>query len=162
MLKVNIRRATAEDYSVLCDLFDEVDALHRASLPQIFQRPNGPVREQDCYLGLVSDENVGLFVAEMGEKVAGFVHAVMRDAPSIPALVPRRYAFVETICVKSGFQDHGIGRRLMDTVHKWAIAKGATAIELNVYEFNKAAIAFYKAIGYETFSRRMRKVLDYE
>jgi len=88
MLKVNIRRATAEDRSVLCDLFDELDALHRASLPHIFQRPNGPVREQDYYLGLGSDENVGLFVAEMGEKLVGFVHAVMRDAPSIPNFCP--------------------------------------------------------------------------
>jgi len=50
----------------------------------------------------------------------------------------------------------------MDTVHKWAIAKGATAIELNVYEFNKTAIAFYEALDYETLSRRMSKVLDNE
>jgi ribosomal protein S18 acetylase RimI-like enzyme len=159
-VKVNIRRATAEDYNVLCDLFDEVDALHRASLPHIFQRPNGPVREQDYYVGLVSDENAGLFVAEIGEKVVGFVYAVMRDSPSIPVFVPRRYAIVDSIGVESEFQNHGIGRRLMDTVHKWAIAKGATAIELNVYEFNKTAIAFYEALGYETFSRRMSKVLN--
>jgi diamine N-acetyltransferase len=48
----------------------------------------------------------------------------------------------------------------MDKVHEWAIAKGATAIELNVYEFNKTAISFYQRLGYETLSRKMSKVLN--
>jgi len=49
---------------------------------------------------------------------------------------------------------------LMDIVHEWAIAKGATAIELNVYEFNKSAMAFYRRLGYETVSRKMSRALN--
>ena len=161
-MEVSIRKATAEDYNALCELFDEVDALHRGNLPHIFQKPNGPVREHDYYWGLITDENVGLFVAEVGEKLVGFVHSVIRDAPAIPVFVPRRYAIVDSIGVKSEFQNHGIGRMLMDTVHEWAIAKGATAIELNVYEFNKTAIAFYQRLGYETRSRKMGRTLNRE
>jgi hypothetical protein len=77
-VEVSIRKATAEDYNALCELFDEVDALHRDNLPHIFQKPKGPVREQDYYWGLIANENVGLFVAEIGEKLVGFVHAVIR------------------------------------------------------------------------------------
>jgi ribosomal protein S18 acetylase RimI-like enzyme len=47
----------------------------------------------------------------------------------------------------------------MDEVRVWAIAKGATAIELNVYEFNETAIAFYERLGYQTLSRKMSKEL---
>jgi ribosomal protein S18 acetylase RimI-like enzyme len=159
-MEVSIHKATAEDYNTLCELFDEADALHRGTLPHIFQKPNGPVRERDYYWGLIADENVGLFVAEVGEKLVGFVHAVIRDAPAISVFVPRRYAIVDGIGVKSEFQNHGIGRMLMDTVHEWAIAKGATSIELNVYEFNKTAIAFYQRLGYETLSRKMSRVLN--
>lgn len=159
-MEVSIRKATAEDYNPLCALFDEVDVLHRGNLPHLFQKPNGPVREQDYYGGLIADENVGLFVAEIGEKLVGFVHAVIRDAPAIPVFVPRRYAIVDGIGVKLGFQNHGMGRMLMDTVHEWAMAKGATSIELNVYEFNKTAIAFYERLGYETLSRKMSKALN--
>jgi ribosomal protein S18 acetylase RimI-like enzyme len=158
-MEVSIRKATAEDYNPLCELFDGVDVLHRGNLPHLFQKPNGPVREQDYYAGLIADENVGLFVAEIGEKLVGFVHAVIRDAPAIPVFVPRRYAIVDSIGVKLGFQNHGMGRMLMDTVHEWAMAKGATSIELNVYEFNKTAIAFYERLGYETLSRKMSKAL---
>ena len=159
-MEVNIRKATAEDYNALCELFDAVDALHRANLPHLFQKPNGPAREPAYYGGLIADENVGLFVAETGEKLVGFVHAVIRDAPAIPVFVPRRYAIVDSIGVKLGFQNHGMGRMLMDTVHEWAMAKGATSIELNVYEFNKAALAFYERLGYETLSRKMSKALN--
>lgn len=159
-MEISIRRATATDYTLLCELFDEVDVLHRGNLPHIFQKPNGPVREQDDYLGKVADENVGLLVAETGEQLVGFVHAEIRDAPAIPVFVPRRYAIVDGIGVNLDYQNHGIGRLLMDTVHEWAMAKGATSIELNVYEFNKPAIAFYERLGYETLSRKMSKALN--
>ena len=158
-MEVRVRKATDADYEALCELFDEVDALHRDYLPDIFQKPEGPVRQRDYYRELIGDEDVGLFVAEAGENIIGFVHAAVRDAPAIPVFVPRRYAIVDSIAVKSGFRNRGIGQRLMSVVHEWAIAKDATSIELNVYEFNETAIAFYHRLGYETLSRRMRKSL---
>ncbi len=47
----------------------------------------------------------------------------------------------------------------MDKMQEWAIARGATSIELNVYEFNVTAISFYERLGYQTFSRKMSKEL---
>jgi diamine N-acetyltransferase len=158
-MEISVRKATADDYNSLCELFDEIDALHRDNLPRIFQKPSGAARGQDYYLGLVADENVALFVAEVEEKLVGFVHAIIRDAPAILIFVPRRYAIVDSIVVKSGYQNNGIGRILMDKMQEWAIAKGATSIELNVYEFNTSAISFYESLGYQTFSRKMSKEL---
>ena len=158
-MKINFRKATVEDYNNLFELFDEIDTLHRDNLPHIFQQASGPVREQDYYSGLIDDKNVGLFVAEIGGKLVGFSHAIVKDTPAIPILVPRRYAIVDSIVVQAGFQNRGIGRKLMGKMQVWAIAKGATSIELNVYEFNEAAISFYKNLGYQTISRRMNKEL---
>ncbi len=156
---ISVRKATVGDYNILCELFDEIDTLHRNNLPHIFQHAIGPIREQDYYSGLVADENVGLFVAEIGEKLIGFAHAIVKDTPVIPILVPRQYANIESIVVKSGFQNRGIGRILMNAMQEWAIAKGATSIELNVYEFNEIAVSFYEKLGYQTFSRKMSKEL---
>jgi len=158
-MDISVRKATANDYIPLCELFDEVDALHRDNLPHIFQKPCGTAREQDYYSGLLADENVALLVAEAGEELVGFVHAIVRDATTFPVFVPRHYAIVDSIVVKSGFKSHGIGRILMDQAQAWAIAKGATSIELNVYEFNETAISFYERLGYQTISRKMSKVL---
>jgi ribosomal protein S18 acetylase RimI-like enzyme len=159
-VEVVVREATADDYAVLCELFDEVDAFHRDGLPRVFQRPTGPVREQEYYRGLITDDNVGLFVAEVNEKVVGFVHARIIETPVIPVLVPRRYAIVDNLGVKSEFRGSGIGRRLMHKIHAWVTTKDAESIELNVYEFNQGAISFYQKLGYDTFSIKMRKVLD--
>jgi ribosomal protein S18 acetylase RimI-like enzyme len=158
-MEISVRKATADDYNSVCELFDEIDALHRDNLPHIFQKPNGAAREQEYYSGLIADENVALLVAEVGGKLVGFVHALVRDQPALPVFVPRRYAIVDGILVRSGFQNHGIGRILMDKMQEWATARGATSIELNVYEFNEAAISFYESLGYQTFSRKMGKEL---
>ena len=158
-MKVSVRKATADDYTSLCELFNEADALHRDKLPHVFQQPNGAPREQDYYLGLIADENVALLVAEAGGNLVGYVHGIVRDAPALPVFVRRRYAVVDAVVVRSGFQNHGIGRRLMDEMQVWALAKGATSIELNVYEFNETAISFYEGLGYQTFSRKMSKEL---
>ena len=156
-MEISVRKATAEDYNSLGELFDEIDGLHRDNLPQLFQKPGGTAREQDYYLGLVTDENVALFVSEAGGKLVGFVHAILREPPAFPVFVPRRYAIVDGIVVKSGFQNQGIGKILMDKMQDWAIARGATSIELNVYEFNETAISFYERLGYQTLSRKMSK-----
>src|SRR5689334_23075019 len=157
MMEIRVRKATADDYNSLCELFDEIDALHRDNLPQLFQKSGGAAREQDYYSGLIADENIALLVAEAGEKLVGFVHAIVRDTPAFPVFVTHRYALVDSILVKAGFQNHGTGRLLMDKIEEWAIANGATSIELNVYEFNETAISFYERLGYQTFSRKMSK-----
>ena len=158
-MKVSVRKATVDDYDPLCELFDEMDAWHRDNLPRIFQKPGGPVRERDYYFGLISDENVGLFVAETAGKLIGFVHAIVRDTPALPILVPRHYVIVDGIVVSSSYKNQGTGRILMNKIQDWALTKGASTIELNVYEFNEAAISFYEKLGYQTLSRKMSKDL---
>lgn len=158
-MKINVRKASAEDYDPMCTLFNEVDSLHRDNLPHIFKKPDGPVRELDYFLELVFDNNVGLFVAEFEENIVGFVHAIIKEAPDIPIFIQRRYAVVDSILVKSGFQNQGIGKLLMDKMQEWSISNGATSIELNVYEFNSSGISFYEKCGYKTFSRKMSKNL---
>ncbi|HEY5982077.1 MAG TPA: GNAT family N-acetyltransferase [Anaerolineales bacterium] len=158
-MEIRVRKATAEDYDPLCELFDEGDALHRDHLPHIFQQPNGPAREKDYYLGLLADDNVALLIAEANAHLVGYVQAYLRDAPALPIFVSRHYAVVDAVVVSLEFQHQGIGRRLMDEAQAWAMARGATSIELNVYEFNETAIAFYESLGYRSLSRKMSKEL---
>jgi ribosomal protein S18 acetylase RimI-like enzyme len=161
-MEIKIRNAAVEDYDVVCRLIDEVDALHRNHLPRIFRKLEGPVREKAFYLGLVAEEDVGLFVAQAGGVLVGFIHVVIEDSPAYPILVPRRFAVVDSIVVAADYRHQGIGRVLMDAAEAWALARGAEAIELNVYAFNTAALTFYHQLGYDTLSRRMLKELKSE
>jgi len=154
-----IRPAQPEDYDGLCALMREVNELHRQNHPQIYQQPPGPIWDREVVLHLMADENVGLFVAESQGQLQGFVHVLMKEPPNIPVMAPRRYAVVDSIAVTAAARRQGVGRRLMEQAQAWAAAQGATSVELTVFEFNDAARAFYRDLGYETLSRKMSRPL---
>ncbi len=158
-MKPSIRKAVASDYDNLCALFDQADTLHRKSLPQIFQKPSGVVRGRDYVLGLIADESVGLFVAQVEGRLVGLICVMIRESPEIPIFVRRRYAVIESVVVAEEHRRAGIGRGLVEKAHQWAVAEGADSIELNVWEFNQGAVEFYERLGYETASRKMSKRL---
>jgi ribosomal protein S18 acetylase RimI-like enzyme len=154
-MEIQIRKATAGDYRELRALFDEVGALHRDHLPELFQKPAESARDRDYLHDLMAREDTGLFVAQVGARIAGAIQVLVQDAPPIPLLVPRRFAIVEDLVVGGQFRRKGIGRALMEAAHRWTGAQGATSIELNVFEFNHDAMDFYRALGYHTRSRTM-------
>jgi diamine N-acetyltransferase len=158
-MKTTIRKATLDDYSAVCEIYEEIDTQHRDQLPHIFKKPDGPAREKDYFSGLISNKSVGFFVAEAEGVIIGFGHVAMVTTPAFPVLVPREYAVVDCIAIKNGYQHHGIGKALMLEMKAWAEVNGASAIELNVYEFNENAITFYEGLGYQTYSRKMSKKL---
>ena len=158
-MTLTIREASMQDYSRLCEMMDQVDDLHRRSLPHLFRKPSGAVREVDYIRSLLEDANTALFVADPGEQLAGFVHVYVRDTEPIPIRVQRRYAVIDDVGVRPEFQHRGIGRALMNKALDWALSRGAESVELSVYEFNHEAMAFYDKLGFQTLSRRMSKSL---
>lgn len=157
-----IRKAILEDYDALCELIDQVDALHRDRLPNIYRKPDGPVREENEIAALIADERVGLFVAEVEGELAGYIHAYLRDTPPVPVLVPRRFGMIDSMAVGANQRRKGIGQALIAQVQGWAREKGAASLELNVYEFNQDALLFYEALGFSVLRRGMSKPLEDE
>ena len=94
-MELSIREAVASDHDGLCALFDEGDALHREHLPQIFQKSRGAVRDRDYVLGLIADQAVGFFVAQVGDGLVGLICVMIREPPEVPIFVRRRYAVVD-------------------------------------------------------------------
>lgn len=55
---------------------------------------------------------------------------------------------VGTIGVDPAARRDGIGRRMLQAAHDWAIGRGATAAHLEVRAGNAAAISMYESMGY--------------
>ena len=155
-----IRPATLKDFRQLRDLYQELDVLHAESLPAVFKTLDKPATRKNYLAAALSDGNTVLLVAENSDGIVGVVHASIRDAPDYPVFVPRKYAWVESLSVRGDFRRYGVGRALMKQVEAWAAEKGIAQVELNVWEFNEKARAFYESLGYETASRRMWKALS--
>jgi ribosomal protein S18 acetylase RimI-like enzyme len=160
-MAVHIRPAGEQDYEIYCDLMSEINDLHRLALPGIFQQPPGRIIDQDYFLNLLNNDQAAIFFAFQGYngQAAGFIHILIRETPVYPLLVPRRYGVVDTLVVRLAFQRTGVGRALMNWGEVWAASQGVSEIELNVYEFNLGAQAFYRQLGYTTYSRKMTKKL---
>jgi GNAT superfamily N-acetyltransferase len=54
----------------------------------------------------------------------------------------------------------GIGQALLRRAERWAAERGASELELTVWEFNQDAIAFYEKLGYVTERRTMWKTIS--
>jgi diamine N-acetyltransferase len=156
-MDAEVRKATSADTAALATLWGEADALHHAALPQVFAPAANPARSAEDVAGILADPDQILLVAEAGARLVGLIHATLRER--YPPMVARRFAVVEAVVVVAADRGIGVGRRLMAAAERWAHEHGAQEVWLDVWECNDAAIGFYKAIGYETVSRRMRRNL---
>jgi [ribosomal protein S18]-alanine N-acetyltransferase len=78
------------------------------------------------------------FVARRKQTVAG--HAGM--------MLVAGEGHVTTVAVDPAWQGQGVGSRLMLALHRSAIARGVTAMTLEVRVGNDAALALYRRFGY--------------
>jgi len=155
-----LREATMADYLALNDLFAELDEYHRVQFPTILKKPEGPMREPDYIADLIEDDDVLLLLALIDNMAVGLAHVSIQHSKPIPIVVPRRYAYLESIVVSRDFRRKGIGRELLRYVEKWVKSKGVSKVQLGVWVFNEAAVVFYENSGYEVFNKRMWKELD--
>ena len=155
-----IRESNLQDYEELCEVMAQADALHREAVPRVFRAPKGPARSKEYIRSIITDENAALLVAQGEEHIVGLVKVSVRQAPDVPIMVARRYATIDTLVVRREYRRLGVGRVLMQSAERWAQERGASQLELTVWEFNAAAIAFYQELGYDTARRTMWRALS--
>ena len=114
---------------------------------------------QTCALLLLADEDSAIWVAELQNELVGLLTAEIRTAPAYAIFVQRSWVLIEDLVVRAAHRRRGIGRALMETAHSWAVQRGASDVQLTVWEFNDGARAFYEALGYRTVSRSMSYTL---
>ena len=143
-----VREATEQDYEGLSAILAEVDAMHSEALPRIFVTPEEPARSKEYFSDTITDENTALFIAEKDGQVIGLISIHIRESISIPIMVKRRYAYIDNNAVAKEFRGSTIGKELMKEAERWAIQKGVSELELNVWDFNQEAITFFQRLGY--------------
>jgi diamine N-acetyltransferase len=156
-ISFSVRPATIADYDELCNVWEVGDALHRQALPNIFQASIGPSQERTKVEALIAGPQSAIFVAESCGEVIGLITILVRNVSGPAIKVSRQYVEIYNMAVKVSVQRQGVGRALIDAANDWARQRGITELELNVYEFNRRAKEFYRAMGFSTVSRRMRR-----
>ncbi len=128
---VRIRPMTAADVDACARIMAENSLWQRYSVT--FES----ARER---LGAAVAGGESIFVAEVAERVAGFVWCVERGAFA-------RSGYIPLIGVAPEATGHGVGGRLMDHAEAF-LGRSSPDVFLTVSDFNEAAQRFYRRRGY--------------
>ena len=150
-----VRCLEMRDFQQFDLLLDEVDRLHREALPQHFKKAETPARTPDSFSTWLADPNTGLFGADREGNLIGVIYTLLRTSPVSPLHVVRCFGLIDVLVVASEAKRAGVGAALVKEAQAWAKNKGATYMEINVYDFNAQALGFYEKQGYRTRSRKL-------
>ena len=156
-MTISLERATPEYYDDFVRIYAEVSACHVDAVPWMFRTPEGEIFSREHYESLIADEQTYFVLAIDDGRAVGAVNAIIRESVDIPILRPRHYLKVNDIAVLTEYRSQGIGSRLLSEVEVWGRARGIHEIELQVWDFNESAKAFYAKRGFDTVSRVMRR-----
>ena len=109
-----------------------------ASDLESYIQANISAEQQNAEIG---DPSAAVFLAMLDNRVIGYAH-LMLDT------VDRRSAFLNRIYVHTDWRGRGLAMALLKTVLHDAHQRGATRLELTVYQRNARAIAFYERAGF--------------
>ena len=151
---MDIRFAREDELEKINELRRQVNEVHVQGKPEVF-KPGFSEELQNYIYSIWEDPEQEIVVADKDGELCGFaiLHHIYK--PENPFMYVRDFLDIDEFCVDEHHRREGIAMALIDFIKKYAKEKGYTRIELNMWEFNRDALAFYEAAGFETFRRYM-------
>ena len=138
-----IRLATPDDIEIINQL-DQMSTSPLRNIP----------RDMEKYFGSVdptTHENTLIFLAQVGEHVAGKAELMIPLADILPAI-----GYVKRVIVSPAYRNMGLARQLMQHIITYAQTElHLAAIDLHVWEQNLPAIRLYETLGFELQHREL-------
>lgn len=137
--EVIIRPAIADDLDAMCNLLYELFTIEKDFSPNPDKQRHG--------LGLlISTTGTLVLVADYDGNVVGMCTV----QPLISTAEGNHVGLVEDVVVKRNCRRHGIGSRLLDAAHHWALSRGMSRLQLLADQHNVTALKFYSAGGWHS------------
>ena len=149
-----VRLARENELERVNELRMQVNALHVAGKPEVF-KPGFPEELRNYIYAIHKDPEQFITVAVKDGTICGFAVLHHINRPENPFMKERDFLDIDEFCVDEAFRRQGIASEMIDFIREFAKEKGFHRIELNMWEFNQDALAFYEAAGFQTFRRYM-------
>ncbi len=155
---MNIRLAHENDLNKVNELREQVHNLHAEGRPETFKPEFAPEMRNFIYT-IRNDPEKNIVVAERNGVICGYAVLHHVNRPEHMTKREQDYLDIDEFGVDAAFQRQGVGTAMMTFIRKIASEMGLHRIELNMWEFNKDALAFYEEAGFATFRRYMELFL---
>ena len=149
-----VRFAEKKDLERVNALRRQVNDLHVAGRPDIF-KPGFRKELRDYIFTVFNDPRQAIVVNERDGVICGFAVLHHITKPGSPYSYEKDYLDIDEFGVDDACRRQGVATEMMDFIKKYAREKGFAKIELNMWEFNRSALAFYEAVGFSTYRRYM-------
>ncbi len=156
---MSVRPATEDDLDAVVALWGQLAASHHAQDPRFHPASSeGLARYRLWMQEALADSDRLLLVVDGEHSVAAFLHAqVQRVALSLGA---RPSGYISDICVAPAQRRRGLGRSLVEEALVVFRHRGLERVGLNVAEHNADAEAFWQAMGFAPYTRKLLRILD--
>jgi len=150
-----VRYAKREELAAVNKIRKQVNEIHVKGLSDIFREDSWPLVEPSIYTKF-DEENSGVIVAAIDDEIVGFAMVQYVTRPESPFNKERKYFHIEEFGVDENHRRMGIATAMIDFIKEDAKKRGFKRIELDMWEFNTGALAFYESAGLKTFRRYMK------
>ena len=151
---MNIRRAVPNDSGGLSALCVDVQSLHAEHHPDIFKTPADEDFAVTFFDEALVDPLVNIFIAEENGNPCGYVLARIVERPENIFTHAMRYLLLDQISVHPSAQGRGVGGELLKQVDLLAKQLDLQRIQLDSWDFNLTAHAFFERSGFQKFMFR--------
>ena len=152
--RVTVRFAREEDLERVNELRKQVNDVHVAGKPDVF-KPGFCEDLRNHIHTIWANPNEKIAVAEISGQVCGFAVLNHIVRPENPFMFERDFLDIDEFGVDEGCRRQGAAAAMIRFIREWAKEQGFRRIELNMWEFNRGALAFYEAAGLTTYRRYM-------
>lgn len=155
---MSVRFAAYEELARVNELRKQVNDLHVNGRPDIF-RAGFPDELRDFIYTFFGDPLYRIVVAERGGVICGYALLHRIDVQETPFKRPRVYLDIDEFGVDAAYRRQGVASEMIAFIREYAKNEGYDRLELNMWEFNQGALAFYEAAGFATYRRYMEMKL---
>lgn len=149
-----VRYAKREELESVNKIRKQVNEVHVMGRPDLFREDGWQFIEPFVYTRF-DEENSGVIVAAIEDEIVGFAVVQYIVRPESPYNKEQKYFHIEEFGVNEDHRRKGIATAMIDFVKEDARKRGFKKIELDMWEFNQDALAFYESAGLKTFRRYM-------
>ena len=151
---LKIRFAREEELEQVNKLRKQINDLHVAGKPDVF-KPGFSDELRDYIFAIWEDPRKDIVVAERGGTICGFAVLNHITRPESPFMFERDFLDIDEFAVDEDCRRQGAASEMIRFIRDFAKENGFSRIELNMWEFNRGALAFYEAAGFTTYRRYM-------
>ena len=158
---MTIRLAQDKDLERIKNLLLQVNNVHAEGRPDFFIKDCKKYTDEEILDQLHDSSKVIFVYTDNNDLVIGYAFCQIKKYEGINNVHPHKCLYIDDLCVDEKHRRLHIGESLLKHVENYAKENHFYNIELNVWECNPSAKAFYEKMGMKILKTGMEKILNY-